>query len=210
MPLDNALRYALRNFSTLFLVAALVTVPLQLAYSFVYRDVVAVGELHEFIAELPQGRKVSNVGRGRLEESRDVWLGLALLELVLVPLGIRATARVVAVDAAGGLPGVLDAWGHALSPRRGPWPPWPWAGAGRLGAIAGGFLIAVAVGWLTQTIGLILAELFGVARPWLWAGLTHGVALAAGAPWALVVFVSSAYKPSSTERGWSSSPQDVP
>lgn len=205
MSLDNALRYVFRNYSTLFLLVALIAVPLHLAYTFAYRDVVAVGDLHHFIAELPLARKVAGVGRGRLAESKTAWLGVTAIELALIPLFAGAARRTVEVDAAGGLPKVIDSLAHAWPGRKRGAPRAAGGLAERLAALAGGLVLGLAAGWLFRRIGLVLSELVGRERLWVVVGLAEGMARAVGAPLALVSLGCFARAPSPPESSWSSS-----
>ncbi|MBA3349071.1 MAG: hypothetical protein H0T12_00805, partial [Actinobacteria bacterium] len=113
--LNNTLRTVFRNFSTLFLVVAVLVVPVHLAYTLIYKDVAQVEELHPYIENLPRGRQVQGVGRAGLAEARRRFVWVTVAELLLLPLLAGATRRVVAVDVAGGLPGVIDAYRHVFS-----------------------------------------------------------------------------------------------
>ncbi|MDQ3766596.1 MAG: hypothetical protein M3346_04540 [Actinomycetota bacterium] len=187
--LDNVLRIVFRNFSTLFLVVAMLIVPVHLAYSFIYKDVAQVEELHPYIENLPRGRQVQNVGRAVLAEARRRFVWVTVAQALLLPLLAGATRRVVGVDAAGGLPGVIDAYRHLLSKRVGParrtasWGP-------RLAAVASGVVLALVIGWLVQTIGFLFAEVGPDGARWLIAGMTRATAFAAAAPFALVPLVA--------------------
>jgi hypothetical protein len=182
--LNNMLRLVFKNFSTLFLVVAVLVVPLHLAYSFVYKEVAQVQELHPYIENQPRGRQVQGVGRAGLAEARRRYLWILIAELLLLPVFAGATRRVLVVEAAGGLPGVIDAYRN-LSKRgtRTGGKPSP---ASRFGAVASGLLLALVICWLVQGVGLLIAEMGPDAARWLIAGLTRALAFAAGAPFALV------------------------
>lgn len=179
------LRLVFRNYSTLFLVVAVLVVPLHLAHSFVYKEVAQVQELHPYIENQPRGRQVQGVGRAGLAEARRRYLWVLIAELLLLPVFAGATRRVLVVDAAGGLPGVIDAYRNLLSKRgtRSGGSPSP---ASRFGAVASGILLALVISWLVRGIGLLMAEMGPDAARWLIAGLTGALAFAAGAPFALV------------------------
>lgn len=187
--LDNVLRIVFRNFSTLFLVVAVLVVPVHLAYTFTYKDVAQVEELHPYIENLPRGRQVQGVGRAVLAEARRRYVWVTVAEALLLPLLAGATRRVVAVDAAGGLPGVIDAYRHLLSKQLGP-ARRKASPAARMGAVAAGVLLALVIGWLVQTIGLLGAEVGPDGARWLIAGIARATAFAAAAPFALVPLVT--------------------
>src|ERR687884_2313848 len=88
--LDAGLRVAIRNFWTLFFIAAVVTVPLHLVYAFRYHNVIAVRELIPQIERFPAGRHVHLVGPRQLHHARvGLWI-LDAVELLLLPLAVRA------------------------------------------------------------------------------------------------------------------------
>src|SRR5687767_4032250 len=110
MLLDRSLRLTIRNFSTLFLVVFIAIVPLHLLYGLVFGDVLALRELHPAIAEFPESRLVRGVGKADVARA-EIWFWIvALIELALLPLSVRATRQVVAMDAAGEVPTAIDAW----------------------------------------------------------------------------------------------------
>jgi hypothetical protein len=188
--LSNVLRIVFRNFSTLFLVVAVLLVPVHLAYTFIYKDVAQVEELHPYIENLPRGRQVQGVGRAVLADARRKFVWVTVAELLLLPLLAGATRRVLAVDHAGGLPGVWDAYRHLLSKqgvpaRTGSWGP-------RLVTVGSGVVFALVIGWLVQTIGFLGAEVGPDGARWLIAGLTRAIAFAAAAPFGLVALVAPA------------------
>jgi len=183
------LRIVFRNFSTLFLVVAVLAVPVHLAYTFIYQDVARAEELHPYIENLPRGRQVQGVGRAVLADARRKFVWVMVAEVLLLPLLAGAVRRVVIVDAAGGLPGVWDAYRHLLTKpvgeaRRTVSP------ATRLALFASGALLAVVIGWLVQTIGLLGAEVGPDGARWLIAGMSRAIAFAAAAPFALVALVA--------------------
>ncbi len=188
--LSNVLRVVFRNFSTLFLVVAVLLVPVHLAYTFTYRDVAQVEELHPYIENLPRGRQVQGVGRAVLADARRKFVWVTVAEILLLPLLAGATRRVVAVDGAGGLPGVWDAYRHMLSRQGAPARTASWGS--RLITLASGVALALVIGWLVQTIGFLGAEVGPDGARWLIAGMARAITFAAAAPFGLVALVAPA------------------
>ncbi len=155
--LDRAWGFAVRNLATLFLTYALVATPLHVAYSFAFKDVLAVRELHSEIESFPEFREVRGVGRGDLFKARLSLGVLTLLELLLLPLAYGATVRIREIERRGEPPEILDAWRNAGS-RAGDF-------VARLRAAPGPLLLAAGVGiflgWLVSRIGEILIEPLG-------------------------------------------------
>ena len=172
--LDRALKATFRNFSTLFLLAALVFVPLHVAYAFAFRTVLAVSELHAAIAQFPGPRLVQGVGREQLSNARAWSLCLTLLEVVLLPFLVAAAGRVLAEDARSGVPTVLGALSFSSGPALAA-PPREHAPAA-----AGGAVIALAVAWLARSVGLLAAEPLPAHLAWAGVGLAEGGARALG------------------------------
>ena len=181
MPLEPTLRLIWRNFWTLFLVVAVVTVPLHVVHAFAYRRVVEVRDLHDNIDSFPVTRQVRSVGRDALEDYRRALTGITILELVLVPLLVGAARRVAQVDAEGRLPTVIDAWTHALGSWRRPSPI-----PGSPFSLAVGLLLAVLVGWLVGALGTVLSEPVPDVLAFGPVGLGRGLARAAGGVFALM------------------------
>jgi hypothetical protein len=177
MLLDRAFRATVRNFSTLFLLVAIVTVPLHVAHAYVFRRVIAVSELHPAIERFPRARKVSGVGRAELTEARTSYLVLNLFEVALLPLVARAAARAMAADRSGGVPTVM----RALAPRGHSTRAVSW----RLvspGTLAVALAVAVVVTWLARAAGLILVEPLPSTSSWAGVGVVEGLCRAVGAP----------------------------
>jgi hypothetical protein len=179
--LDRAWRATFRNFSTLFLVVAVVTIPLHLTLSYLFRDAIAVGELHPQIAELPRRLQVHGVSAKVLDRFHLWTLGVVALEVVLIPLFARASARVVEVDAAGRLPSATDAWMHAARTAGG-----AAHALAHLVNLAMGVAVAVATGWLWRAIGLTLAAPLPDEIVWAAVGAVEGAAWGVGLPFLLV------------------------
>jgi hypothetical protein len=192
--LDRALRATFRNFSTLFLLAALVFVPLHIAYAFAFRRVLAVSELHRAIAQFPGGRLVQGVGREQLSNAHAWSLGLTLLEAVLLPFLVAAADRVLAEDARSGVPTVLGAL--SLAPARLAAPP-----RDRAPAAAGGAVVALAVAWLARSVGLLVAEPLPARLAWAGVGLAEGGARALGGAMLIgtLAFLARPQQPAATK-----------
>ena len=112
--LETSLQATFRNFSTLFLVVAVVVFPLHLAYGITFRDEIAVRELHSEIEELPSGRKVRGVGPAAIDRVRVARYALWLVEIAFIPLMVKATRRALDATERGELATAADAWKGAL------------------------------------------------------------------------------------------------
>jgi hypothetical protein len=178
--LDDALRATFRNFTTLFLVVAVVTAPLHVGHSFVYRRVIAVQDLHSDIETFPLERQVHSVGRRQLDDSATSFWAITALEVLLLPLLVAAAGRVIEVDARGGVPTVVDAWIHlrlrAVFGRRG----------GGWWAILAGAAVALAVGYFVEAIGMIAVEPLPDAAAFAGTGLVQAISRASAVPFVLV------------------------
>lgn len=180
MSLDHVVRIIVRNFSTLFLVVFGILLPMHLIYGLFFQDVFVVRDLHPAIAEFPERRMVRGVGRSDVAQARLWFWILAVLELALIPLFVRALARVVALDRAGRLPDAVTAWktiGDRSHLHDEPTP------SGRTLAACVG--IGVAIGALVWLIASVVVELvpdnttaFGIA-------IADATSRAAGAAFAL-------------------------
>jgi hypothetical protein len=175
MPLDGALRATFRNFSTLFLLVAVVAVPLHLAHSYAFRSVIEMRELRPDIETFGPHKLVKGVGRRDFDAARRTGWALTALELALIPVLARAARRALEVDESGGVPTVLGALRE--SPR----------GAGVLGALrrAPGYalglaVLAVVVWWLARTVALVLTEMVPDPLSFAPLGLAEGAARALG------------------------------
>jgi hypothetical protein len=186
--LDRAWRVLFRNFSTLFLVVGVITIPFHLAHAFAWRDVIAVAELHSDIEELPANLKVRGVGADDVDRAHIAYWVVTALEIALLPVLLGATRRVIEVDDDGGVPGVIDAYRHA-GPRRsaGLRPP-----PGSTAILVVAAVVGVAVGWLARTAGLLVVEPLGDAAAWVGFGLVEGGSRALGAVFFLVVVIDLA------------------
>lgn len=164
-----------RNFATLFFVCAAITVPLHIAYSFVFRNEIGLRELHSQIESFPPLREVKGVSKHDLDVSRIVAAVIAALELALVPLGVKAARRVIDDDAAGQVTTAGTAWQAAWSrdykiTRR------------ASGVALAAAVVAVAVGFLCDRIGILVTEPASPTYAFLIAGPATGIARAVAAP----------------------------
>ncbi|MDQ4057890.1 MAG: hypothetical protein M3124_02075 [Actinomycetota bacterium] len=185
MPLDRALRTALRNLSTFFLIVALVTVPLNVVWGFLYQDVTALREVHDDIADLPKGQRVRGVGSSRLDRARYAELVVLAVEAALIPALLRVTRRAIDIDESGHVPTALGAWrglGHRSEP-----PGSGWNG----GVVVMTVLFAATIWLLASSIGKLIVAPLGDQVAWLGVGLTRGLALALALPFALVGLIEA-------------------
>lgn len=180
---DRAFGATLRNFGTLFLMVAVLTVPLHLAYSIMFRNVIETRELHPVIETFPDSRQVRSVGRTQLTQAR-VGLGvLTLIELAAIPFLARGARKVLRDADAGELPSVAEA---LRSVREGPKVGFDTRG---LGPVLVSAVVALAIGLLFERAGLLLIEFVPDERSYPFFGLMQGVSRALGAPFLLVMLV---------------------
>ena len=185
MPFDRALRTALRNFSTFFLIVALATVPLNVVWGFLYQDVVGLQELHDDIVDLPKGQRVRGVGSSHLDRARYAELVVLALEAALIPALLRVTRRAIEIDESGHVATALGAW-RGLGRRSEP-PGSGWNG----GVVVMTVLFAGAVWLLASSIGKLMVAPLGDQVAWLGVGLNRGLALALALPFALVGLIEA-------------------
>jgi hypothetical protein len=150
--LETSLQATFRNFSTLFLVVAVVVFPLHLAYGITFRDEIAVRELHSDIEDLPSGTKVRGVGPAEIDRARMAGYALWLVEIALIPLMVKAARRALEATERGDVATVADAWGGALerAPQR-------WIRGG-LGVVGGMTVVAVLVFVPLELTGLLVTD----------------------------------------------------
>jgi hypothetical protein len=186
MLVDRALKTTLRNFSTFWLIAAAVTVPLNLAWASLYPDVIATREFHAAIETLPAGEEVRGVDGDAIDRARYGQLIVLALEIALIPLLLRATRRAIERDASGSAPTAVGAWRNVARGSgtlgRGPF---------RLSVALPMAVFAVIVWALAALIGGLLAALVGDSLAWLVVALTRGGALALALPFLLVGLVEA-------------------
>ena len=188
--LERTLRLALRNYVTLFLFIACVTITIHLVYLYLFRDVVGISELHAAIDEFPPQRQVRGVGHSDLNAWRVGNGIVTLIEIALVPFLAKGAARVVEQDEEGEVPTVKAAL--AATAKKGyKWFPSP-REAGPLLVCA---VLALAVWWLVRRTGVLLLEPVGPDARWAAEALVEGVARAAAAPFVLVSVVLRKSRP---------------
>ncbi|MFN2490758.1 MAG: hypothetical protein ABR529_13700 [Actinomycetota bacterium] len=191
--LDGALRATFRNFSTLFLLVALVTVPLHVAHAYFFRQVIAVDELHGAIERFPEGRQVRRVGVEELRDARLGLLGLSLLEVALLPVALSAAQHALATPADE----VPTVWGAWLGVRRG-------APAGLLPPAAAvpsalvGAGLALLVGVMARAVGLLLVESLSDPVAFAGVGLVEGTSRALAGAFLLGVAGAAALRAKDT------------
>lgn len=179
--LDRAFRDAFRNFSTLFLVVATVAIPIHLAYAFAFRNVIATHEIHPQIREFPNYRQVRSVGPKQLTHASIAFWAITGLEVIVVlPLAVKATRRVLAVEEEGGVATAPDAWRDAFR-KTGPHTFAPASLPGVAIAVIAAFVLVT----LVEIAFLTAAELVGARNNWATVGTVQGVARAAAVPFVL-------------------------
>ena len=178
--IERAFARTFRNFSTIFMVVAVVVLPVHLIYAFTFRNVIATSDFHDAIDSMPSYRQVRSVGPPQLDHARLAFWLITAAELALVPLAMRATRRVFIVDDAGEVPTAVDAWGRALQRQEGRTFRPGWVAPALVG-VAG----AVAAGLLIAGVGSSLTGFLSEDWRWTGVGLTQALALAGAAPLAL-------------------------
>lgn len=184
---DQALRTTFRNYSTLFLLVALITVTTHLVYGLIFRDVLEIDELHRFVRGLQGGRTVNGVSSSDLERAEAWRWAVQAVQLLSLPLLVGAARRVIDRDEKGEVPTVLDAIKH---PRSGEKLSFGFGG-GEITTLVLGTALAVAIWWLALRIGLLIAE--PLPDPWNFISLplAAGVAEALGIPFFLGALVTA-------------------
>ena len=185
MLLDDALRVTLRNFSTLFLVIFIVLGPLHLVYAFVFHDVLALRELHPAIADFPANRQVRGVGRDALAQARIWSWVVAVVGLALTPLFLRVGSHVIAMDERDEVPTASEAWrrarAQAATERSGY----------RIGTIAAGVAIGVAIALLTQETLMVVSDLVPDSAAFGVIALAQSVGRSAGGAFVVGTFLAA-------------------
>jgi hypothetical protein len=173
--LEAGLRATFRHFWTFFFIAAGVAVPLHLVYVFIFHNVIAIRELAPQIALFPSARQVHFVGPPQLQHARIALWAVDAVEVVLLPLAVRAARAVLDSDERGEVPTAISAWRDSLHRHTGESLP-------RLdSAFLIAVLIALVVGVLLDAIARLVAEPIGTNWSFVILGLTQGAARAAGA-----------------------------
>lgn len=180
---DRAFRATLRNFGPLFLLVAVVTIPLHLVYSVVFAGVIETRELHGVIEMFPESRQVRGVGRDALTQARIGLSVVTLLELIAIPFlasGVRSVLRQETDDDLPSVMGALRAAkeGPALLPD-----------LQRLGPLLIAAAVSLLLGTMIERTGLLLLEFVPDERSFPFFGLMQGVSRAVAAPFFLVTLV---------------------
>jgi hypothetical protein len=180
--LDRAFTATVRNFSTLFLAAAAVFVPLHLAHAYWFRDVIAVSELHPDIKGFPKTRLVRGVGKQDLAAARASAVGVTVVEIALLPALVGAAGRVLEQDDLGEVPGALRALRRLRRPRLPP--------SAAVGPALVAVVVAVAMGWSARALAAVVVEPLPGTAGWLGTGLAEGCGRALGAAWLIGALAS--------------------
>lgn len=180
MSLERALGATLRNFSTFFLVVLVVTLPVNLAYSVVFRDVIATGAFHDEIEALGDDVAVPGVDAGAIRTARVAWWVVVLLQVASVPLLVAASRRVLQDDSEDRVPTVTRAYRRLFDkvrrePRR-----------AEASALLGGAAVGALVWFLGYRIGALASEALPRSAAFAGFGLTWALSLALGAPFAIL------------------------
>ena len=175
--IDRAFARTFGNFSTIFVIVAVVVFPLHLVHAFVFRDVIAASDYHAAIAAMPAGSRIGSVAPSDLTTARLVYWLLVAIELALLFFALRATRRALQVDDEGGVPTATDAWAHAFRA----------AGPGlalrdSLGTAAVGLAAALVCALLIAGIGGAITSFFNNEHRWVGEALTQALARAGGLP----------------------------
>jgi hypothetical protein len=177
--LESALQATFRNFSTLFLIVAVVVFPLHLAYGLTFRDEIAVRELHPEIAELPSDRRVRGVGPADVDRARLAGYAVWLVEIALIPLFVKAARRALDATQRGDVATVADAWRGAFGRAPRQWLP------GGTAALAGGVGMAVLVLLMMEVSGLLLTDMLPDGPRFAGAVVVDTIARASALPFVL-------------------------
>jgi hypothetical protein len=167
---------------------AVLTVTLHLIYSVIFRDVIAMSELHPELSGLRPNAAVRGVGPSDLATSETFYWILTALEVAAIPFLVAGAGRVIEVEAEGGVPTVPDAYRHMREVRsrftlR-------FDGSG-WGAVVLGAGTALAIGYMFERAGLILTEVLPDDWLFLGAGLVRGLSRAVAAPFFLATVVTA-------------------
>jgi hypothetical protein len=179
--LDRGLALTFKNYATLFFVCAAVTVPIHIAYSFAFKNEIGLRELHAQIESFPPLREVKGVSKHDLDVARIASGAIALFELALLPLGVKAFRRVFE-DEHDGVSTVPAAWRAAWG-RDYRWD--PDALRRRLGVILSAAALAIAVGFGCDRITALLAEPVSPTYAFTIVGLATALSRAVAAPFFL-------------------------
>ena len=175
--IERAFARTFRNFSTIFMIVAVVVVPLHLIYAFTFRNVIATSDFHDTIEQIPKYQQVRSVGPEQLDHARLVFWLMVATELALLAVAVRATRRAFIVDDDGRVPTAKDAWGRAFQRQEGRKFRPGWLVPAGVGAAAG-----LVVGLLIYGIGSALTGFLSEDWRWVGVGVTQAAAVAGGSP----------------------------
>ena len=170
--LDRALAKMFADLSTLILVACVVTVPIHLVHAYVFKAELSVREMGPEMDALGEADRIRGVNRAEIEVER-IWLAIVvLIELLTIPVLARAAQRVYSVSEDGGVPTVMDAYGHLRSG----------TGIGRppIGPLAVIVVLGGLTAWLLVTIGTRIADMAPADLAWVGVGSARALAMAVG------------------------------
>ena len=170
--LDRALAKMFADLSTLILIACVLTAPIHLVHSYVFKDELSVREMGPEIDSLDEADRIRGVNRAEIEVERT-WLAIVVvLELLTTPLVARAAQRVYSVSDQGGVPRVTDAFSDLRSD----------AGLGRppIGPLAVIVVLGGLTAWLVLTIGTRVADMAPADLAWVGIGSARALAMAIG------------------------------
>lgn len=187
--LDRVLRAVFRHFTTLVLLAGVVTLPLNTVYAFAFRSVIATEPLHEEIAVFPPEREVKGVGAADLEKARWAGWAVLLIEAGLLVALVGAVDRVLLSDKGGKMPEVLGALRSAAAPMEPPTEAGDEeASAGDVGAgvMVAGTAIAVIVAGLVVAAGEVAVGVLAAQDAWAGRALVVATAHGLAAPFVQV------------------------
>jgi hypothetical protein len=159
-----------------------------LTYAFIHRDVIEVRELEPYIEDLTGKQKVRGVTAADFDDAGRDRLIVIGIEIVLLPLLLSATRRVIEVDRERRLPTATDAYKRGLAPFR----PGPLPEAKNLGALLVSVAFALFVGFAAYQAGRLLTEAFPDAVAFGILGTAEAVARSLALPWPLVTWVEGA------------------
>lgn len=187
--IDRAFARTFGNFSTIFVITAVVVFPLHLAYAFIFRDVIAAGDYHHAIEALSGPSRIGDVGPADLDKARLVFWILTAGELLLLPFAARATLRAFEVAGQGGISTATDAWAHAFGPKTG-----SLSLAAPLAPAGAGLVVAVLCGLLISAIGGVLTDFLSSDHRWVGEAFTQGMSRAGALPFFLGPLAASRAK----------------
>lgn len=188
--LDRAFRSVFANFTTMFLVVAVIALPVHLAFTFAFKEVIEVSELHDEIAAFPPDRTVREVGPASLTTYRAGLVLLTVFDVAALALLVRPTRRVLRDAAAGRVPTATGAWLRIGAERGGYLRAWSRAG----GSLIAAFAVAALLVYLSGRVALLAAQPLGDARAWVGNGLARALALSLGAPFFLATWAIASFE----------------